>query len=92
MNEVEGVITDKKGNVIHKLFGKWHEAVYCGEPPSATCVWRASKTSFFMNVPIKSLSGISDGGAASFLSVCAMQMQCQWTMSSTMVLPSLPLS
>lgn len=58
MNEVEGVITDNKGNVIHKLFGKWHEAVYCGEPPSATCVWRASTTSFFINASIKPLYGM----------------------------------
>lgn len=42
VNEVEGTVTDQKGKVIHKLFGKWHEAVYCGDPPSATCVWRAS--------------------------------------------------
>ncbi|XP_049587851.1 oxysterol-binding protein-related protein 3 isoform X4 [Syngnathus scovelli] len=41
-NEVEGTITDQKGNVIHRLFGKWHEAVYCGDPPSATCIWRAN--------------------------------------------------
>eukprot|EP00064_Thunnus_orientalis_P001757 superscaffoldBa00000121_g1760 len=44
VNEVEGTITDQKGKVIHKLFGKWHEAVFCGDPPSATCVWRASMT------------------------------------------------
>uniref|UniRef100_A0A672IVP6 Oxysterol-binding protein n=1 Tax=Salarias fasciatus TaxID=181472 RepID=A0A672IVP6_SALFA len=42
MNEVEGTITDSKGKVVHRLFGKWHEAVFCGDPPSATCVWRAS--------------------------------------------------
>ncbi|XP_042280428.1 oxysterol-binding protein-related protein 3 isoform X3 [Thunnus maccoyii] len=36
VNEVEGTITDQKGKVIHKLFGKWHEAVFCGDPPSAT--------------------------------------------------------
>ncbi|KAM4736596.1 oxysterol-binding protein-related protein 3 isoform 2-T2 [Anableps anableps] len=42
VNEVEGIITDIKGKVIHKLFGKWHEAVFCGDPPSATCIWRAS--------------------------------------------------
>lgn len=55
VNEVEGVITDRKGNVIHKLFGKWHEAVYCGKPPSATCVWRASTTVFFINASMQSL-------------------------------------
>lgn len=42
VNEVEGTITDQKGKVVHRLFGKWHEAIYCGDPPSATCVWRAS--------------------------------------------------
>ncbi|XP_028983873.1 oxysterol-binding protein-related protein 3 isoform X2 [Betta splendens] len=45
VNEVEGTIADQKGKVIHKLFGKWHEAVFCGDPPSATCVWRANAMS-----------------------------------------------
>uniref|UniRef100_A0A673G0H1 Oxysterol-binding protein n=1 Tax=Sinocyclocheilus rhinocerous TaxID=307959 RepID=A0A673G0H1_9TELE len=40
MNEVEGGVTDHKGKVVHKLFGKWHEGMYCGSPPSATCIWR----------------------------------------------------
>ncbi|XP_076826822.1 oxysterol-binding protein-related protein 3 isoform X2 [Brachyhypopomus gauderio] len=42
VNEVEGAVMDQKGKVIHKLFGKWHESVYWGSPPSATCVWRAN--------------------------------------------------
>ncbi|KAM9310675.1 oxysterol-binding protein-related protein 3 [Pholidichthys leucotaenia] len=42
VNEVEGTIIDNKGKIIHRLFGKWHEAVYCGDPPSATCIWRAN--------------------------------------------------
>ncbi|XP_036394353.1 oxysterol-binding protein-related protein 3 isoform X2 [Megalops cyprinoides] len=42
VNEVEGVITDQKGKVIHTLFGKWHEGMYCGDPPSASCIWRAN--------------------------------------------------
>ncbi|KAM9851668.1 oxysterol-binding protein-related protein 3 isoform 1-T1 [Aulostomus maculatus] len=42
VNEVEGTITDQKGKVVHRLFGKWHEAVFCGDPPSATCIWRAN--------------------------------------------------
>ncbi|XP_016893645.1 oxysterol-binding protein-related protein 3 isoform X2 [Cynoglossus semilaevis] len=41
VNEVEGTVTDQKGKVIHTLFGKWHEAVFCGDPPTATCIWRA---------------------------------------------------
>ncbi|XP_037641390.1 oxysterol-binding protein-related protein 3 isoform X2 [Sebastes umbrosus] len=42
VNEVEGAITDSKGKVIHRLFGKWQESVFCGNPPSATCIWRAN--------------------------------------------------
>ncbi|XP_042345141.1 oxysterol-binding protein-related protein 3 isoform X3 [Plectropomus leopardus] len=42
VNEVEGTITDNKGKVVHRLFGKWQEAVFCGDPPSATCIWRAN--------------------------------------------------
>uniref|UniRef100_A0A665UAR2 Oxysterol-binding protein n=1 Tax=Echeneis naucrates TaxID=173247 RepID=A0A665UAR2_ECHNA len=42
VNEVEGTITDQKGKVVHRLFGKWHEAVFYGDPPAAKCVWRAN--------------------------------------------------
>ncbi|XP_077383007.1 oxysterol-binding protein-related protein 3 isoform X2 [Festucalex cinctus] len=42
VNEVEGTITDQKGKVVHRLFGKWHEAVYSGDRPSAACIWRAN--------------------------------------------------
>ncbi|XP_072532583.1 oxysterol-binding protein-related protein 3a [Salminus brasiliensis] len=41
-NKVEAVVTDADGRVVHSLFGKWNEALYLGEPPSALCVWRAS--------------------------------------------------
>uniref|UniRef100_A0A1A7WKM0 Oxysterol-binding protein n=2 Tax=Iconisemion striatum TaxID=60296 RepID=A0A1A7WKM0_9TELE len=44
VNEVEGTVMDSKGKVVHRLFGKWHEALFCGDPPSATCIWRASKS------------------------------------------------
>ncbi len=43
-NEVEGVVTDSDGRVIHSLFGKWSEALYLGKPPSVTCIWRASES------------------------------------------------
>ena len=43
MNEIEGVITDSDGKVVHSIFGKWHESVFQGDPPSATCIWRASE-------------------------------------------------
>uniref|UniRef100_A0A4W4G0J4 Oxysterol-binding protein-related protein 3 n=1 Tax=Electrophorus electricus TaxID=8005 RepID=A0A4W4G0J4_ELEEL len=42
VNEVDGSVLDQKGKVIHKLFGKWHESIYWGNPPTATCVWRAN--------------------------------------------------
>lgn len=44
MNEIEGVVTDSSGKVVHSIFGKWHESVFQGDPPSATCVWRASES------------------------------------------------
>uniref|UniRef100_A0A7N6F657 Oxysterol-binding protein n=1 Tax=Anabas testudineus TaxID=64144 RepID=A0A7N6F657_ANATE len=42
VNEVQGVITDLKGKVVHSIFGKWHESVFQGDPPSAMCIWRAN--------------------------------------------------
>uniref|UniRef100_A0AAY4A2F2 Oxysterol-binding protein n=1 Tax=Denticeps clupeoides TaxID=299321 RepID=A0AAY4A2F2_9TELE len=42
VNEVQGTVLDQKGNIVHTLFGKWHEAMFCGDPPSANCVWRAN--------------------------------------------------
>ncbi|XP_048834422.1 oxysterol-binding protein-related protein 6 isoform X2 [Brienomyrus brachyistius] len=40
VNEVQGFIMDHEGKVVHRLFGKWHEGLYCGVPPSAKCIWR----------------------------------------------------
>uniref|UniRef100_A0A3Q3VS04 Oxysterol-binding protein n=1 Tax=Mola mola TaxID=94237 RepID=A0A3Q3VS04_MOLML len=42
VNEIEGVVTDSKGKVVHSIFGKWHESIFQGDPPSATCTWRAN--------------------------------------------------
>uniref|UniRef100_A0A673ZGY4 Oxysterol-binding protein n=1 Tax=Salmo trutta TaxID=8032 RepID=A0A673ZGY4_SALTR len=42
VNEIEGMVTDTGGRVIHSFFGKWHEGVYQGVPPSAICIWRAN--------------------------------------------------
>lgn len=35
---------DQEGKVVHRLFGKWHEGLYCGVAPSAKCVWRPGET------------------------------------------------
>ncbi|XP_072274494.1 oxysterol-binding protein-related protein 6 isoform X3 [Pyxicephalus adspersus] len=40
VNEIHGVVMDHEGKVVHRLFGKWHEALYCGDAPAAKCIWR----------------------------------------------------
>lgn len=40
--EIEGTVFDKSGKAVHRLFGKWHESIYCGGSSSSSCVWRAS--------------------------------------------------
>ncbi|XP_078080243.1 oxysterol-binding protein-related protein 7 isoform X1 [Mustelus asterias] len=40
VNEVQGAVMDQSGRVIHQLFGKWHEGIYCGGPQSAKCIWK----------------------------------------------------
>lgn len=45
VNEVQGFVMDQEGKVIHRLFGKWHEGLYCGVPPSAKCIWRPGRHS-----------------------------------------------
>ncbi|KAJ7322421.1 hypothetical protein JRQ81_018708 [Phrynocephalus forsythii] len=42
VNEIEGSVLDKNGKVVQRLFGKWHESMYCGTPSSANCIWRAN--------------------------------------------------
>ncbi|OCT63653.1 oxysterol-binding protein-related protein 6 isoform X2 [Xenopus laevis] len=39
-NEIHGVVMDQEGKVVHRLFGKWHEGLYCGDAPAAKCIWR----------------------------------------------------
>lgn len=43
VNEVQGIVMDQEGKVVHRLFGKWHEGIYCGVAPSAKCIWRPGK-------------------------------------------------
>lgn len=44
VNEVQGIVMDQEGKVVHRLFGKWHEGLYCGVAPSAKCIWRPGET------------------------------------------------
>lgn len=39
-HEVYGTIVNAEGKVVHNLFGKWNEALYCGHAPSVRCIWR----------------------------------------------------
>ncbi|CAH1249698.1 OSBPL6 [Branchiostoma lanceolatum] len=39
-HDVLGSVLDKDGKEVHHLFGKWHEGLWCGHPPSAKCIWR----------------------------------------------------
>lgn len=50
---------DQEGKVIHRLFGKWHEGVYCGVPPSAKCIWRPGKNQFSLTLTAGLHSGLA---------------------------------
>merc|ERR1719232_1140633 len=39
-HEVVGTINSSKGKVLQHLFGICTEALYCGQAPSARCIWR----------------------------------------------------
>ncbi|KAM4874895.1 oxysterol-binding protein-related protein 3 isoform 6-T6 [Thomomys bottae] len=41
-HEIEGTVFDRSGKAVHRLFGKWHESIYCGGSSSSTCIWRAN--------------------------------------------------
>uniref|UniRef100_A0A452EZ70 Oxysterol-binding protein n=1 Tax=Capra hircus TaxID=9925 RepID=A0A452EZ70_CAPHI len=41
-HEIEGTVFDQSGKAVHRLFGKWHESIYCGGSSSSACIWRAS--------------------------------------------------
>uniref|UniRef100_A0ABM0GUL0 Oxysterol-binding protein n=1 Tax=Saccoglossus kowalevskii TaxID=10224 RepID=A0ABM0GUL0_SACKO len=38
--EVYGGVYNADGKVVHQLFGKWTEGMYCGISGSAKCIWR----------------------------------------------------
>ncbi|XP_051871523.1 oxysterol-binding protein-related protein 3-like isoform X2 [Pristis pectinata] len=40
VNEVEGIVMNQNGKIMNRLFGKWHEGIFYGTLPSATCIWR----------------------------------------------------
>ncbi|XP_008160982.2 oxysterol-binding protein-related protein 7 isoform X1 [Chrysemys picta bellii] len=40
VNEVQGAVLSRGGQVIHRLFGKWHEGLYRGASPTGQCLWK----------------------------------------------------
>nr|XP_048686305.1 oxysterol-binding protein-related protein 7 isoform X3 [Caretta caretta] len=40
VNEVQGAVLSRGGQVIHRLFGKWHKGLYRGAPPAGQCLWK----------------------------------------------------
>ncbi|RWS31220.1 oxysterol-binding protein-related protein 3-like protein, partial [Leptotrombidium deliense] len=39
-HEISGVITNRTGEIIERIYGKWNEAIFCGIAPNARCIWR----------------------------------------------------
>lgn len=104
VNEVQGFVMDQEGKVIHRLFGKWHEGLYCGVPPSAKCVWRPGRHCFFaslvlwvLGVKYRNGRKVNDELIFRFevfglCSVFLCQAPCPQTMSCIMASPGLPLN
>ncbi|XP_053122447.1 oxysterol-binding protein-related protein 3 isoform X2 [Hemicordylus capensis] len=42
VHEIEGSVLDENGKVVYRLFGKWHENIFCGTSSSTNCIWRAN--------------------------------------------------
>nr|XP_033786707.1 oxysterol-binding protein-related protein 3 isoform X1 [Geotrypetes seraphini]XP_033786708.1 oxysterol-binding protein-related protein 3 isoform X1 [Geotrypetes seraphini]XP_033786709.1 oxysterol-binding protein-related protein 3 isoform X1 [Geotrypetes seraphini]XP_033786711.1 oxysterol-binding protein-related protein 3 isoform X1 [Geotrypetes seraphini]XP_033786712.1 oxysterol-binding protein-related protein 3 isoform X1 [Geotrypetes seraphini] len=42
VNEIEGIVLDSHGKAMHRLFGKWHDSLFCGTPASSRCIWKAN--------------------------------------------------
>ncbi|XP_060798318.1 oxysterol-binding protein-related protein 6-like [Neoarius graeffei] len=39
-NEVQGVVLDQSGNVVHRFGGSWHEGIFCDTLPNPQCLWK----------------------------------------------------
>ncbi|XP_038595615.1 oxysterol-binding protein-related protein 6-like isoform X2 [Micropterus salmoides] len=39
-NEVQGVILDRAGEVVHRFGGLWHEGIVCDTMPTQKCIWK----------------------------------------------------
>ncbi|XP_029015247.1 oxysterol-binding protein-related protein 7-like isoform X2 [Betta splendens] len=39
-NEVQGVVLDQAGDVVHRFGGFWHEGIFCDTLPTPKCIWK----------------------------------------------------
>ncbi|KAG7317414.1 hypothetical protein KOW79_019712 [Hemibagrus wyckioides] len=39
-NEVQGVVLDQAGEVVHRFGGSWHEGIFCDTLPNPQCLWK----------------------------------------------------
>nr|XP_057904923.1 oxysterol-binding protein-related protein 7-like isoform X2 [Doryrhamphus excisus] len=39
-NEVQGVVLNRAGEVVHRFGGLWHEGIVCDTLPTAKCIWK----------------------------------------------------
>ncbi|KAL6457679.1 hypothetical protein MHYP_G00346420 [Metynnis hypsauchen] len=39
-NEVQGVVLDQAGTVVHRFGGSWHEGIFCDTLPNPQCIWK----------------------------------------------------
>uniref|UniRef100_A0A8C5GIR6 Oxysterol-binding protein n=1 Tax=Gouania willdenowi TaxID=441366 RepID=A0A8C5GIR6_GOUWI len=39
-NEVQGVVLDRAGQVVHRFGGLWHEGIFCDTLATPKCIWK----------------------------------------------------
>ncbi|XP_068605559.1 oxysterol-binding protein-related protein 7-like [Brachionichthys hirsutus] len=39
-NEIQGVVLNRAGEVVHRFGGFWHEGIFCDTLPSPKCLWK----------------------------------------------------
>lgn len=42
-NEVQGVVLNRAGEVVHRFGGFWHEGIFCDTLPTPKCIWKPSE-------------------------------------------------
>ncbi|KAM4716932.1 oxysterol-binding protein-related protein 6-like isoform 2-T2 [Anableps anableps] len=39
-NEIQGMVLDRDGEVVHRFGGFWHEGIFCDTMTTPTCIWK----------------------------------------------------